>query len=88
LASRTAVETKNRKRKQQGKGQVNEVMPLVSRPAVVGKKKKKERNMGRMLRLIQNKNKKIDKVIYLQTFVRTVKGRGSLWTIFAVRGKV
>jgi hypothetical protein len=29
--------------------------------------------MGRMLRLIQNENKKTDKVIYLQTFVRTLK---------------
>jgi hypothetical protein len=57
LASCTAVEKKNRKRKQQGKGQVNEVMPLVSRPAMVGKKEK-ERNMGRTLRLIQNENKK------------------------------
>jgi hypothetical protein len=51
-------------------------------------KKEKEINMGRMLRLIQNENKKIDKVIYLQHFVRTAEGRGSLWTIFAVREKV
>jgi hypothetical protein len=36
-------------------------------------KKEKERNLRRMLRLIQKENKKIDKVIYLQTFVRTVK---------------
>jgi hypothetical protein len=44
LASRTAVEKKNRKRKQQGKGQFNEVMPLVSRPAMVGKKKKRKKH--------------------------------------------
>jgi hypothetical protein len=43
LASRFAVKKKNRKRKQRGKGQVNEVMPLASRPATVGKKKKKKK---------------------------------------------
>jgi hypothetical protein len=32
------------KSSKQGKGQVNEVMPLVSRPAMVGKKRKRKKH--------------------------------------------